>query len=85
MGIGSFPGVKWPGFGVDPPPPSSAEVEGKVDLYICSPSELSWPVLGRTLPFTFYEDDDEAAKYSFQVSLRKYMEVLKESVSVMQI
>jgi hypothetical protein len=37
MDIGSFPGVKWPGRGVDYPPPSSAEVEGRVKLYICSP------------------------------------------------
>jgi hypothetical protein len=27
MGTGSFPGVKWPGHGVDHPPPPSAEVE----------------------------------------------------------
>ena len=38
MVTGSFPGVKWPGRGVDLPPPSSAQVEGRVDLYICSPS-----------------------------------------------
>ena len=50
MGIGSFPGVKRPGRGVDHPPPSSAEVEGRVELYICSPSGPSWPVLGRSLP-----------------------------------
>ena len=30
-------------------PPSSAEVEGRVELYICSPSGPSWPVIGRTL------------------------------------
>jgi len=33
--------------------PSSAEVEGRVELYI-SPSGPSWPVLGWTLPFTFF-------------------------------
>jgi hypothetical protein len=32
-------------------PPSSAEVKGRVELYICSPSGLSWPVIGRALPF----------------------------------
>ena len=37
MGTGSFPGVKRPGGGVDHPPPSSAEVEGRVELYMCSP------------------------------------------------
>ena len=35
------------------PPSSSAEAEGRVELYNCSPSWPSWPVLGRTLPFTF--------------------------------
>ena len=48
MGTGSFPGVKRPGRGVNPLP-SSAEVEGRVELYICSHSGPSWPVLGRTL------------------------------------
>jgi len=32
MGIGSFPGLKWPGSGVDHPTPSSAEVKEKVKL-----------------------------------------------------
>ena len=48
-GTGSFPGVKRSEHGVDHPPPSSAEVEGRVQLYICSPSRPSWPVLGRTV------------------------------------
>jgi len=50
MGTGSFPGVKRPWRGVDHPPPPSAEVEGRVELYIYSPSGPSWPVLGRTQP-----------------------------------
>jgi hypothetical protein len=33
MGTESFPGVKWPGRGVDHPPPSSAEVKGRLKLY----------------------------------------------------
>ena len=41
-------GVKRPGRGVHHPPPSKAEVEERVELYICSPSGLTWPVLGRT-------------------------------------
>jgi hypothetical protein len=50
MGTGSFPGVKRPGRGVDHPPPSSAEVKGRVQLYLYSPSGPSWPVLGWPLP-----------------------------------
>ena len=50
MGIGSFPGVKRPGRGVDRPSLSCAEVEGRVELYICSSSGTSWPVLGWPLP-----------------------------------
>jgi hypothetical protein len=34
MGTGSFPGVKWPGRGVDHPPASSAEVKERVELYL---------------------------------------------------
>ena len=40
MGTGSFPGVKRPGRGVDHPPPSSAEVEGRVELYLYSAQGL---------------------------------------------
>jgi len=37
MGAGSFPAVKRLGRGVDHPPPSSAEVKERVELYIYSP------------------------------------------------
>ena len=37
---GSFPGVKRPGRGVDHPPPSSAEVKIKVEIYLYSPLGL---------------------------------------------
>ena len=53
MGTGSFPGVKRPGRGVEHPPPYSAEVEGRVELYIYPPFGSSWPVIGWNLPFTF--------------------------------
>ena len=52
-GTGSFPGVKRPGRGVNHPPLSSAEVEGRVELYTCSLSGLSWPVLGLPLPLPY--------------------------------
>ena len=46
MGTGSFPGVKRPGRGGDHPPPSSAKVKEKIEIYIYSPSGPSWPFLG---------------------------------------
>ena len=48
-----FPGVKWPRRDVDHPPTSSAEVKERVELDLNSPSGLSLPVQGKTLPFTF--------------------------------
>ena len=39
VATGSFPGVKLPGFGVDHPPPSSAEVKERVELYFYCPYE----------------------------------------------
>ena len=46
---GSFPGVKRPERGIDHPPPSSAEVKERVEIYLYSHSGPSWPVLGWTL------------------------------------
>ena len=48
-----FPGVKRPECGVDHPPPSCGEVEGRVELYICSSSRPSWPDLGRSLLYLY--------------------------------
>jgi len=46
-----FPGGKErPGRGVDHPPPSSAKLKERVELYLCSTSGPSWPVIGWTLP-----------------------------------
>jgi len=50
MGTGSFPGIKRPGRGFDYPPPSSAEVKERAELYLYSLSGTSWPVIGWTLP-----------------------------------
>ena len=46
IGTGSFPGVKPPGRGIDHPSLSNAKVKDRVELYIYSPSGLSWLVLG---------------------------------------
>jgi len=43
---GSFPVVNRPGRGLDHPPPSSADVKERVELYLYSPSGPSWPLLG---------------------------------------
>jgi len=50
MGIKSLPGVKRSRCGVDHPPPYSAKVKERANLYICLLSGPSWLVLGRTLP-----------------------------------
>ena len=46
MDTGSLPGLKRPARGVGHAPTSSAGVKERVDLYLYSPSGLSWPVLG---------------------------------------
>ena len=50
MGTGSFLGVNWQGHGVEYPPPSSAVVKERVELYLYSLSGPLWSVLGRNLP-----------------------------------
>ena len=50
----SFPDSKWPGHGVNPPPPSRAEVKERLDLYPYFPFRPSWPVIRRTLPLPFF-------------------------------
>jgi hypothetical protein len=45
-----FPGVKRPDRGVDHPTPSIVEDKERVELYLYSPSEPLWPVLGWPLP-----------------------------------
>ena len=46
MGNGSFPWVKRPGHGADHPPPSSAEVKEREELYLYFSSGPLRPVLG---------------------------------------
>ena len=49
MGIGSFPGAKRPGCGVNHLHPSTVEVKGKVDIYFYSQCVPSCQVTGCTL------------------------------------
>jgi hypothetical protein len=44
-------GINWSGRDVNHPPPSSTEVEERVEPYLYSPFGPSWPVVGWTLPF----------------------------------
>ena len=46
VGTGCLLGVKWLRRGVDHQPPSNAEVQERVELYLYSPFGRSWPVLG---------------------------------------
>jgi hypothetical protein len=55
MGTGVFLWVKRPRSGVDHPPPSSAEVKERVELYIpLIPLWVFVAVLWRTFTFTFF-------------------------------
>ena len=55
MGTGSLPGVILLERGVilTTHPSYSTEVEGRVELYLCSPSKPSWSLLGWPLPLHF--------------------------------
>jgi len=49
-----FPGGKAAGAWRWPSTPSSADVKEKAELYLYSPSRLSWPVLGWPLPLLYH-------------------------------
>ena len=67
----SLPGVKWPGRGVDHPPPSSTKVKERVELYPYSPSGPSWPGQG-DLFFTFYVIQHSYVKVTTSTYRRNY-------------
>jgi hypothetical protein len=46
VGTGSFLGVKWLLTTTHPTPQSSAEVKGRVEVYLYSPCGPPWPVIG---------------------------------------
>ena len=82
MGIGSFPEVKRPGRDVDDPSPSSAEVEGRVELYICSPSGSSWSVLGWPLPLPVHTVFSFTNQYLCSMSAGLIMQQVAHIVTV---
>ena len=54
-GIGSCPGGKAAGRGLDHPPQFSAEVKERVNLYVYSLSVTKLPVVGRNLIFPLFQ------------------------------
>ena len=51
----SFPGIQWPGCGVNHPPPCSSKVKERVDQHFYSHSGCSWPPPGRNYVFMAIE------------------------------
>jgi hypothetical protein len=74
-----FLGVKRPGRGVDHPPPSSAEVKERVELYLYSLSGPSWPVLGRTLPLPYLYWVEQETKESSTVKDVKELTIYRHA------
>ena len=69
-----FPGIKRPGCGLKKPHQSTVEVKERIELYLYCPSELSWPVLGRTLPCNFYVSKGRRSRGK---PLKKWLEVVR--------
>jgi hypothetical protein len=75
-----FPVVKRPGRGADHSPPSSADGEERVELYLYSPSGPSWPVLRWTSPLLYlcladdsvvlYKRRSKRYSYLFRLQIR---------------
>jgi hypothetical protein len=75
-----FPGGKADGAWCWPPPQSSAEVEGWVELYIYSPSGPLWPLVGWPLPLLFPFFFQNTSLENNQISIAyscKFLDVYK--------
>jgi hypothetical protein len=79
MGTGSSPGVKRPGHRDDLPPPSSTEVEGRVELYIYSPSGLLWAV-PLPLHYTYFKPILPYAEETRIFSMKELNENKEDSI-----
>ena len=71
MGTGSFPGVKRPRRGIDHPPPSSAEVKERLELYLYSTSGPSWSVIGWNLPLLLPRVTTKPPRFCFSARNRR--------------
>jgi len=58
-GTGSFQEVNRLGRGVDHPPPSSAAVKERVELYLHPPFGSSWPVIRLIVPLPLPTEQEE--------------------------
>jgi hypothetical protein len=56
----------WPGHGINHPPPSSADVKERINLYFYFPSRPLWPVLGSTFALLLCETDSWQCAQCFQ-------------------
>ena len=65
MGTGSFLGVKRPGRGVDHPPPSSADVKERVELYLYCPLRLRDLIWGKLYLYVYCTISNFKTQYEF--------------------
>jgi hypothetical protein len=69
----SFPAVKWPGCGIDHPPPSSAEVKERVQLYLQS---TPWAFMACSrVNFTVYLYHQRPKPFSILVPLVSWTQI----------
>ena len=85
MGTGSLPGVKLLGRDVDHPPPSSAEVKKRVELYIYSPFGPSWPVTGWTWTLKTWRKSVLAIKRVFHLSPQLSFDAFLALINISQV
>jgi hypothetical protein len=78
-------GVKQPGCGTDPTPPSNTEVKERVELYPYNPHGASWPVLGWTLPSPLLWNKYTLLTHAMGTSSNKFCEKDCEHTELLKI